>query len=341
MKPSAKDISKDILLDHLGEKWGFDIDKITLLTGGTESAAWIVEGSNGNRWVAKVFGLGEDLDKVKDEVNLYQFLIDHDIHAPVLKHDLNNQRLNFVSFKGYDFPVILMRFEKLRVCTPSTVTQKELIKIASETAKMHKVLLGYPNKEILKYKKLPAEEWVDKDNPKSAYEALIQSVHAQKFTKKKLKKFSKADSKMEEFIKMHAPSLSLTESIIHADLALEHAQLLPDGNVYFFDFADRSWGAVTQELATFMTMLYQWEDISFQKWEELCQWLLDGYQTLAPLAENDLHAIPQKALIRLLGACKYLAVLAKNTPSEHVVNWIRRGYELGDYIVGKSIDNNL
>ncbi len=338
MRPKAKDLMKDILLDHLGRMWSLDVKTMTLLTGGTESAAWVIEeNSNGNKWVAKLFGLGEDLIKVKDEVNLYQFLIDHGIHAPVLTADLNNQKLNFIDFKGYQFPVILMRFEDLRMCTPSTVTQDVLTKIASETAKMHKILLGYPNKEILKNKQLPAEKGAEKDEPKSAYEALVQSVHLKKFSKEQLKKFAEVDSKMEEFIKTHTPSLPLTESIIHADLALEHVQLLPDGNVYFFDFADRSWGAVAQELATFMTMLYQWEDIAFQKWEELSQWLLNGYQTVTPLTSNDLQAIPQKALIRLLGACKYLAVLAKNTPSGHVVNWIRRGYELGDYICLKEL----
>ena len=165
----------------------------------------------------------------------------------------------------------------------------------------------------------------------------MQSVHAKKFSKEQQSKFAEVDTKMEEFIKTHTPILPLTESVIHADLALEHAQLLQDGHVYFFDFADRSWGAVAQELATFITMLYQWEDISFQKWEELRQWLLDGYQTITPLTKNDLRAIPQKALIRLLGACKYLAVLAKETPSEHVVNWIRRGYKLGAYIISTSV----
>jgi len=267
--------------------------------------------------------------------NFIIFLIDHGIHAPTLKADLNDQELNFIDFKGYQLPVILMRFENLRMCTPSTVTQTELSKIASETAKMHKVLSEYPNKEVLRHSRLPAEEWAEKDEPKSAYEALTQSVHVEKFSKEQLERFSKIDTVMENYIKSNPPLLPQTETIIHADLSLEHAQLLPDGNVYFFDFTDRSWGAVSQELATFMTMLYQWEDISFEKWEELRQWLLDGYQTITPLTNNDLQAISQKALIRLLVANKYLAVLTKTTPSDHVVNWIRRGYELGDYICSR------
>lgn len=196
---------------------------------------------------------------------------------------------------------------------------------------MHKILLKYPYKES--FRQLPAVEWMEKDKPKTAYEALMQSVHAEKFSKEQLERFAGVDEGMEEYIKTHSPTPPFTESIIHADLSLEHAQLLPDGNVYFFDFADRTWGPVAQELATFLTMFYQWEDISFHKWEELRLWLIEGYQTVTLLTENDLSAIPQKALIRLLGACKYLAVLTKNTPSEHVVNWIRRGYELGDYII--------
>jgi len=335
MYPKAKEIANNIILHHLRKMWNFEANtKLTLLSGGTESAAWIIEKKNdGNKWVAKVFGLGEDLDKVKDEVRLYQFLIDSGICAPILKADINDQELNFIDFKGYQLPVILMRFEDLLMRTPSTVTQAELSKIARETARMHKVLLGYPNKGFLTTEKLSADERSGEEETISAYEALMQSVHAEKFSKEQLEKFAEADFKMEEFIKTNTPILPLTESIIHADLSLEHAQLLPDGNVYFFDFADRSWGTVAQELATFTTMLYQWEDISFQKWEELRRWLIDGYQTIKPLTNNDLRAIPQKALIRLLGANKYLAVLDKNTPNEHIANWIRRGYELGEYLV--------
>ena len=152
MQPKAKELTKDIIIPYLRKMWGFSVSTdLTLLSGGTESAAWVVEeGNGGNKWVAKVFGLGEGLNKIKDEVSLYHFLNGHEIHAPVLKPDLDGQELDFIDFKGYKFPIVIMRFENLRMCTPSTVTQGELTKIAIETAKMHKVLLEYPNKEILK-----------------------------------------------------------------------------------------------------------------------------------------------------------------------------------------------
>ncbi len=337
MKPKAKDITKNTVLHHLCKMWNFGANtKLTLFSGGTESAGWIIEETdNGNKWIAKIFGLEVNSNEVKDEINLYHFLVDHEIHAPILKADLSNQEFNFIDFKGYRLPVILMRFENLRMCTPSTITQSEMSKIASEIAKMHKILSEYPNKEALMHSQLLTKH-SEKAEHKTAYEALIQSVHVEKFSKNQLERFCKIDTKMENYINSNPPLLPQTETIIHADLSLEHAQFLPDNSVYFFDFADRAWGSVSQELATFTTMLYQWEDISFEKWEKLQQWLLVGYKTTTPLTTNDLQAIPQKSLVRLLYVNKYLATLTKTTPSEHVVNWIRRGYELGEYICSKN-----
>lgn len=135
MKSKAKDLGKATVLNFLHKGWGFtENTNITPLSGGTESAAWVVEGGgNNNKWIAKVFGLGEKLTKIKDELNFCRFLNEHGIHAPILKPDLNNQELNFIDLEGYKFPVIVMRFEDLRMCTPSTITHDELTKIATET----------------------------------------------------------------------------------------------------------------------------------------------------------------------------------------------------------------
>ncbi|HUW22272.1 MAG TPA: phosphotransferase [Candidatus Bathyarchaeia archaeon] len=333
-RPESKEIDKSAVVSHLQSLYGFAPDlEIKSLPGGTESAVWVTQGRD-RGWIVKVFGLDVGpIEKIRDETELYRYLNAHGIHVPTVKPTLSNQDVSFINFKDCRFPLIVMRFENLRMCTPLTITREELTRIASETARMHKVLMAYPGKEQLMLKPTPAEVWVNKDEPKSAFEALRQSVHAKEFSKERLEKFAKIDTRMAAYIKSHSPSLPQTETIIHADLALEHAQLLPDGSVYFFDFSDRVWGAVSQELGTFLTMLYQQEDISFQRWEELRKRLFEGYQTISTLTRNDQSAILQKALIRLLGACKYLAVLAKDTPSKHVVNWIRRGYELGEYII--------
>lgn len=84
--------------------WDLAVDNLALHAVGTESVAWVVKETNSKKWIAKVFGLGEGLNKVKDEVNLYQFLNDHGIHAPLLKEDPARKKLNFVSFKGHQFP---------------------------------------------------------------------------------------------------------------------------------------------------------------------------------------------------------------------------------------------
>lgn len=195
---------------------------------------------------------------------------------------------------------------------------------------MHQILHNHPNASNIPTQ---PEKQASKKESKTTFKALSQSVNVKQFTSKQLSRFEEIDTRMEQYIKNHPPATGLTETLIHGDLALEHAQFLPDDSVYFFDFADRIWGPVAQELATFLTMLYQGENIPFTRWEELKRYLLTGYQSVNKLSEDDLHAIPKKELIRILGAIKYLAILARDTPSDQVVNWIRRGYEMGNYIL--------
>jgi len=200
------------------------------------------------------------------------------------------------------------------------VTKSELFKIGSETAKLHKVIRKYP---YLTKKKINGTK------SQSAFKAFTQCINSNSFTKKQLSTFSLTDANLVKIANSQDVELPLTETFLHADLALEHARILSNGEIYFFDFADRKWGSVSEELATFISMLYQWEDISFDKWRELKTVFLDGYQSVTTLTANDYEAVPAYIAVRILRSTRYLSILTKDEPSTHVVNWIRRGYELG------------
>ena len=304
--------------------------RVEKLPGGTESLAWRVADGD-HSWVTKVFLSEGKRTWLKEECGLYRYLNAHGFHVPVIRTSGKGRSIESIHRDGETFDVIVMRGESLRRAEPSSVTQEEINVIAHSIASMHRVLSHYPNKRT--YQERARVEKPRGDYPESAFQALTQSVHARRFNERQLQTFEDTDAAMLTAIHTRVPRGPLTHSIIHGDLALEHAQFLHDGSVYLFDFGDRMWAPVARELGIFLTMLYQWEDISFSRWERLKQWVIGGYESVSPLTPHDRSAILYFELKRLMEAMSYLATLEKDTESEHVATWIRRGYELGEYLL--------
>lgn len=315
----------------LNQNYDLSLSKpVSQLPGGTENAAWIVEANEG-KWIVKIFGSGEGpVERIEEEAMLYQFLNSHGIHAPVVLPNRAGRGLSLLESQGQTLQLMLMKYEQLTMCSPISITRKELEKIAEETARMHKVLVGYPQADSLK--KATRVSFAKG----ATFEALVNSGYKGAFTPEELQRIKKTNDQMENYLESHLPPESLTKTVIHADLSLEHTQLLPEGGVYFFDFSDRTRGPVAQELGTFLTVLFQWEDKSLERWQELKSWVLAGYQFESKLTEDDLQAINFFILSRVLGACKYLIDLTKDTPNETVINWIKRGYLLGEHLVSQT-----
>lgn len=326
-------LNPDLVSEVLQNQFGLDAKSLSPLEGGTESAAWIVETSAG-KWIIKVFSPSEPRERIAEEITLYQFLNGNGIHAPVIRHGKDNNHVGEIESNDRRYPAIVMRFENLRRVSPSAVTEEELKRIAGETAKMHQVLSRYPGKS--EWPKVTTTDTALTNKKATAFNAFIQSVNSEWFTEGQLEYFRTVDARMEEFIRKLGTLSNLAYGPIHGDTALEHAQFLPNGEVYFFDFADRAVAPIAHELAVFLTWLYQWENISFDRWEQLKTWLLEGYRAKTQLTSDDISSIPHFEIRRILGATYYLANLTKNIPSEHTVNWVRRGYELGDYLTGTS-----
>lgn len=322
-------LSPNLISRTLRNQYGLNIKLLSPLEGGTESAAWTAETATG-KWIAKVFSPNESREIIAEEIKLYRFLNSDSIHVPVIHPGKNKNQVGEIESNERRYPAIVMRFENLRRASPSAVTEAELKRVAGETAKMHQKLSGYPGKN--EWPKVTTTDTALTNKKTPAFNAFIQSVNSEWFTEGQLEYFRTVDARMETFIRKFDTPNNLAYGPIHGDLALEHAQFLPDGSVYFFDFADRAIAPIAHELAVFLTWLYQWENISFDRWEQLKTWLLEGYRAETQLTPDDISSIPHFEIRRILGATYYLANLTKNIPSKHVVNWVRRGYELGDYL---------
>lgn len=321
----------------LTTQFGIQDPEIEKLSGGTESQAWRVT-ERSRSWIAKVFLSEENHAWLEEEFNLYRYLNTRGFHTPIVRESNKGLSVESVQRGGETLDVVVMRGETLRRAEPSAVTKEELTTVVRSIASLHKVLMQYPNRRA--YQEKTNIEKPQSEYPESAFEALARSVHARHFSERQRKTFQDVDVTMLTAVRTRVSRESLTCSIIHGDLALEHAQFLPDLSVYFFDFGDRIWAPVARELGIFLTMLYQWEDISFNRWERLKQWVIDSYESVFPLTTNDKNAIPYFEIKRLLGAMSYLATLAKDTENEHTVHWIRRGYELGEHLINRNISEH-
>lgn len=315
------------VLACVNREYGWVAQDVIQLPGGTEKVAWLVTTLNG-KWVTKIFSEREgSVSRIQEENKLYKFLNAHGIHAPEILGNQTGQDVSLLPFEGVNLSVVVMKFEELRIVMPINMTRDEMTKIAIETAKMHKALLEYSREETqTKDKNL--------DIPR-AYDALVESVHAKSFSSDQLDQYKDIDTRMGRYIQTHLQPERLTKTLIHGDLAPEHARFLPDGGVYFFDFSDRSWAPVALELGIYFDALHSWGDVPVAKWEQLNDWFLESYQSVFPLTELDLQAIPLFMLYRQMDVIKYLCKLYKNEPNEHTVNWVKRGYNLGEHLLDK------
>jgi Ser/Thr protein kinase RdoA (MazF antagonist) len=325
----AKKIDLAMVDNYLGLRYGITpVETPKLFEGGTESAAWEIVASD-RAYILKIFGLHENQGKrIKDEARLYAFLNRHGVRAPRMVPTVEEQLIGSLPFKGIGYPTMLMEKEELHMLEPSTVTRDQLMRVGEATATLHRVMKLYESE----FDNETAERVLN--DTEGSYERLEKSPYAQKFSGEQMERFKRANEVMLAYLQTHPPADGLEQQLIHGDLGLEHARVLPDGNIYFFDFADRKVSTRADELATFVTTLYQWEDISFERFETLRQWLLEGYQKVTPLAETELREIDREMMVRILNAHRYLLDLSGETYNQHVFEWVRRGYDLGEYVAG-------
>lgn len=322
-------IPTELVVSVIKEKYGFEvIDPPYLMDGGVESAVWLVNTDKG-RWYAKVYGVHEgDIERIQDEIELYGFLLSKNVNVPEVVNSLSDDKVETLSIPQAEYLMILMKYEDLKEASPSTVSREEVIKVGKAIASLHKTALDYREKNKLDTKGISAAKI-----PEDAYETFSKSVNASEYAPEELEDIKQLIANMITFLKENPIPDDLTKSVLHGDMAFEHAQFLPNGEVYFFDFGDRWYGPVIQDLAVMVENLYQPEDISFERFEQLKDWLLEGYLSVNNLTSEELEFIKPLVVMRNLIASNYLNEISLNTAKKFDDQGVRRRFNLAKYLL--------
>lgn len=332
-----------------------------LMSGGTESAGWQFKTDEGP-WIAKVFAPYEGLFKrIAEELQLYDYLSKQGINVPRVLTSKRLQRMEIIRIGMYGYPIVVMKCEDLRHTRPASIQKAELLKIAQTVARMHQCLKLYPMREkpmirdkttfgkvVISLKKIfwktagkyrPLSTNSRCDNfmirgDSTGYDVLAVSPIAGTFSPEHLSRIQALDRQMKAYLASHSPLSCITKSLLHGDLSLEHAPFLPNGDVYLYDFADYAWGAVAEDLAKLLERMYAVDDITFDRWEELKDWLLKGYDAASHLTPEDLEAILPFMMRALLVRITFRCNISRKPYGEVDSRCIERRYRLADYLLG-------
>jgi len=168
-----------------------------------------------------------------------------------------------------------------------------------------------------------------------SYQILLSSYNGQAFAETEKRWIAEVDRRVMEYIKKNSVEEDqLSSSIIHNDLALEHAQLLKTGEFYLIDFADRCIGPVSWDLAMMAGSFYWSDELSFAKWESLTDLFVEGYSSETCLTSEELAAIKPMMVRQLIGAARYLNLVSNKEQREVDAEGIKRRYKLAHYLTG-------
>jgi Ser/Thr protein kinase RdoA (MazF antagonist) len=254
-RQGAKAIRKEKVIKALENQYGFTIQKAELLEGGCTNAGWKLATNIGN-WIAKIFGPEEGPKEwIQNEAEMYGYLFDQGIGVPEVLNTAEGTAVGEIRSQDYPYPITVMKLNQLRRAWASEIDQKEIEAIGRELAKIHKALTKFPGRKKIENRFYPPQK---EDEAKRPFEIFCQWTV---WTKPELAKLAEEEMKMYRYLADKPLPQNLPQTIIHADLGLEHAQFLENGQVYFFDFSDRKVGARVEDMGTFLAMLYSAEDI--------------------------------------------------------------------------------
>lgn len=309
------------------------------LRSGRETAVWQLATRAGS-YIAKIFA-AHKLAAVRTEIDLLDYLADAGIRAPQVLKNTHGQRLGFIrrrlrpAFLTSACPIVVTPHGGGRRVRPQTVTQDDLTLIAKSIGLMHEALQTYPRYPHVKR----IEHW---GGHLGRFDDLLGSPNAWSFASDEMARWSALDRRMEQAV-ASARRLPLTESVLHGDLGLEHVRLLQahpcsPADVYFFDFSDLAFGPVVFDLAVMLSRFYWEEDISVERWEQLCAWLLEGYEAGFVLSESDRSAIDAALIERLLIEIRYLNRVSLNMRAPYCPDGVKKRYDLAAYVLARRTD---
>lgn len=325
---------------------------------GGENAAWHLRTNKGD-WVVKVFAPHEIYqEKLPGEPVLYEYLNQHGVNAPKVLLSRRGRQSEEMEIDANNYPILVMKLEDLRFARSASIRKDELIRIAQTIAWMHGCLQRYPYDVKSGSPMCDSSPWqrvrasilrraqglarIGRSSGQQVhlvkekhegYHELVTSPNVGTFTSEELAYMRVVDQKMNSFLSYGFSSSRLTRSILHNDLALEHTPFLINGNVYVYDFADRGVGPTSKDLAVILHSLFIVDKITYERWQELKDWLFDGYTSVAQLTSDDSRAVLPFLLWRVIEHIIYFCSISKELQRGFKSEYVKRNYQFADYLL--------
>lgn len=344
-------ISPDTIASFTLSCFGLSITEFKQeLSGYSESVVWQFVAAN-ETWFIKLYPpLKTSLADVVDEAMLYQHLATRGINAPTVHRTLSDDLAHELRIGDVAYPAMIMKSEVLRVTHPSTISRSEMFAVAETVARMHMAVRDYPF----------LERWAGHAESRTLRAMLTRSARQLKRWGRRLAhrpnvsgtaraapyamqadvraRLHTGVTALRAQFEAHARysydvPAGLRQTLIHGDIALHHAPFLPNQAVYLYDFADRSWSRVIDELVILAAYLYTVDDVSFSRWEQLIEWMFQGYTCAAPLTAKDYAAFHPILIRRLLDELTYLWDLSGATARRLPWSEIARRHRLAQYLL--------
>jgi Ser/Thr protein kinase RdoA (MazF antagonist) len=304
------------------------------LPPGVHSQAWLAHTDDGE-WVVKVSDPRCDSPAMLSaQCELYGFLNGRGLHAPEVRADRSGRHVSALAEPDAGLPVTLMRHHEFHRLTPESVSAEDLRHVATQIARLHLTMEEFEKKdEIVADREKSQNEWGRQ--VVGSFPDLINSPIAGCFTAAERQWIAAIDTACVAYVDANFPNPeSLAHAVLHGDLSFEHVRLLPNREVYFFDFGDMCWGPVAHELAQFLRGLFD-APISFERWADLRRWLLEGYRSLHMLTATDAAAIDVFLLNRVVALAKFIRELNADQATADGAEAIMTAYRVAEAVLRK------
>lgn len=344
-------ISPDVIAPFVLACFGLPVSEFRQeLVGFSESVVWQFVAAN-QAWFIKLYSpFKTSMADVVDEAMLYQHLADRGLRAPIVHRTLTDDLAQELRLGDVAYPAMIMKSEALKTARPSTITQPEMFTIAQTVALLHTAVRDYPFLDrlpgcnqngavrlALTRSARRLKHWgrsiVKRSSEVTSERAPPYALHADA----RARLHTGVTALREQFTSYanHSREIptNLKKTLIHGDMALHHAPFLPNHEVYLYDFADRSWSTVIDELAILAAHLYTVEEIDFSRWEQLTDWMFRGYTSVATLTAEDYAAFQPMLIHRLLDELTYLWDLSAVTARRLPWTEIARRHRLAQYLL--------
>lgn len=302
------------------------------LPQGVHSRAWLAHTDDGD-WVVKVSDPDSDPPAtLAAQCELYSFLISRGLQVPAVRADSVGDRVSGLLDSDAQYPVTVMRHHQLGRLTPESALADDLRRVAGQIARLHAAMDDFATKNaIVADHEKSDDEWGRQDT--GCYAGLVESPIASRFAPDELTWLRSVDVALVDYLAATYPDpASLSQSVLHGDLSFEHVRLLPNGEVYFFDFGDMCWGPVAHEVAQLLRGSYS-PGITFDRWSDLRRWFLEGYRSRRVFTPLDAGAIDVFLVNRVVALAKYIVELNLGNPSSDGSEAIKAAYRLAEAVL--------